>query len=235
MQIVGFLRGYFNMNENENEKKDLYENFKELSEKEPLENYAIEFKDNNSPILIAAPHGGNIELGTSTIAKRIAFQYYNYYSFKGMKKADNKNLHITSIVFDEPVFIEAVKNAATVIAVHGCSGDSEFVMVGGRDKLLISRTVNNLYRLGFAVKKPQDAYSGQARDNLCNLGKNKAGLQIEISKKLRDRLIANEGKIMNKFCYAVRLSIRETYNFRYRFLMYLKRIFITRFISNRLD
>lgn len=219
----------------QSEKKDLYDSFNDLQRGESPEHYRLVSMDFESNILIAAPHGGNIELGTSKIAREIAFRYYNLYCFEGMKSNAGKDLHLTSVVFDEPKFIEMVRKCNTVVSVHGCAGQSEFIMVGGLDKRLVTTLIRNLYMAGFPVKKPHDGYSGIARDNICNLGKNKIGAQIEISKALRTRLTKSKDGTMGRFVWAVRDAIDETYTYKHRFTMFLKRLVYTRFVKNRLS
>ncbi|TGZ37611.1 hypothetical protein EN805_34130, partial [bacterium M00.F.Ca.ET.162.01.1.1] len=60
-------------------------------------------KTNNKDILITAIHGGGIEPGTSELAKIISKKGdFNLYSFEGLLKSNNKQLHITSTNFDDP-------------------------------------------------------------------------------------------------------------------------------------
>jgi phage replication-related protein YjqB (UPF0714/DUF867 family) len=54
-----------------------------------------------SDVCIIAPHGGKIEKWTSEIATALAGDDYNLYLFEGLKRAKNRDLHITSSRFDE--------------------------------------------------------------------------------------------------------------------------------------
>jgi phage replication-related protein YjqB (UPF0714/DUF867 family) len=69
-----------------------------------------------------AIHGGKIEPGTSSLAKRIAGDTFNYYSFSGRKWRHNWGLHITSTAFDEPVALSFASSSAVVVTLHGCMG-----------------------------------------------------------------------------------------------------------------
>lgn len=55
-----------------------------------------------SNVLVIAPHGGNIEAGTTELTKLIAndnhYDYYSFYSFeKNMQKIYTSHRHITTI------------------------------------------------------------------------------------------------------------------------------------------
>ena len=81
---------------------DRYQNFNELSQNENA--YVVEQNlVPNSTWLIAAPHGGNIESGTTEIALAISHACSSsYYSFIGRKSLMDGDLHLTSHHFDEP-------------------------------------------------------------------------------------------------------------------------------------
>ena len=76
---------------------DRYQNFNELSQNENA--YVVEQNlVPNSTWLIAAPHGGNIESGTTEIALAISHaSSSSYYSFIGKKEPDGGDLQISSI------------------------------------------------------------------------------------------------------------------------------------------
>ena len=92
--------------------EDRYANFKELkaNEREGVD-YEICKRFISSAVAIIAPHGGKIEPGTSELAEGIAGADYTYYSFKGLKneKGANRELHITSSNFDEPIAVGLVE------------------------------------------------------------------------------------------------------------------------------
>ena len=65
----------------------IYKSYKELSERESKGiDYEIRYADVNSPVVIAAIHGGGIEPGTEELALAIANHKYSYYLFSGIKK-----------------------------------------------------------------------------------------------------------------------------------------------------
>src|SRR5690606_2706905 len=90
--------------------KDKYTSFEELrSHEEYNKTYRIELQKTQSETSVFAIHGGSIENGTSEIAKLIAGNQYNYYSFEGLLKTNAFSLHITSSRFDEPSALDMAR------------------------------------------------------------------------------------------------------------------------------
>ena len=82
---------------------DKYANYKELSAHQQIgKDYTIHIQYALPDIVILAIHGGRIEAGTSEIARGIAGERWSFYDFRGKKKKNNRDLHITSTCFDEP-------------------------------------------------------------------------------------------------------------------------------------
>src|SRR5689334_7740848 len=70
--------------------------------------FRIAFGDTNiSRCLLAAPHGGGIEPGTSEILRAVAdLGGWAWYEFAGFLRKGNKDaLHIASTEFDEPTLL----------------------------------------------------------------------------------------------------------------------------------
>ena len=89
-------------------------------------------KDNN--ILLTAIHGGGIEPGTTELARRVSnVGKYNFYSFEGLRKHNNDQLHVTSTNYDEPKLINMLEKSNETISIHGSSGDDPIVYIGGKD------------------------------------------------------------------------------------------------------
>lgn len=164
---------------------DKYRNFTELSMAET--EYKIEYRITDSPKLVLAVHGGNMEPGTTEVADAVANSYLNYYSFVSDKELDNSDMHITSSVYDEPMARTMAKQAKTVLSFHGAAGSEVVVYLGGRDIALGDRVARNLIKAGFAVATNLDpGLCGQDKGNIVNSGKTGAGVQFEISRGLRD-------------------------------------------------
>ena len=184
--------------------------FKELADREVEgQDYRIRVELRDAPVLIMAPHGGKIEPATSEIAEAIAGMDYSFYTFEGLKADGNSVLHIESHLFDEFCALQAVEKADIVVTVHGqIDQRDEFVMVGGLNDGLRSEIEPQLEAAGFKTRPPIEGLMGTDRMNICNRGKLKQGVQLEISRKVRDVLRANRDPLQT-FGNAVRKGIRH--------------------------
>ena len=169
--------------------RDTYSCFAELkNHEEQNKDYKISISDVESGITIIAPHGGKIEPGTSDIAKQIAAEGFNYYCFEGIKTEQNGRLHITSHNFDEPMAVQLISRSQIVVAIHACTGNEKFVYLGGLDNLLKDAIARKLNSRGIIVPKGHGRFKGLNPDNICNRGVNNKGVQLEITRGLRDDL-----------------------------------------------
>jgi phage replication-related protein YjqB (UPF0714/DUF867 family) len=186
-----------------------YQSFKELSDHEVEgQDYRIRFEMRDPTVLIMAPHGGKIEPATAEIAEAIAGMDYSFYSFEGLKADGNSVLHIESHLFDEPRALEAVRKAEVVITVHGqLNQKDEFVMVGGLHDRLQSKIKQQLETTGFQTRPPTEGLTGSDPTNICNRGKLRRGVQLEVSRKVRDSL-RNDRDRLRLFAKAVRRAIQ---------------------------
>ena len=168
---------------------DLYINFNELRNNERRDkDYRLYISDVGSAITIIAPHGGRIEPGTSEIARKIAGQRYNCYCFEGVKKENNGCLHITSHRFDEPMAVKMVSASRVVVSVHACTGNEKYVYLGGLDKVLKEMISCELKTRKIIVPEKHGVFQGLNPNNICNRGVNGRGVQLEITRGLRDEL-----------------------------------------------
>jgi len=139
----------------------------------------------HSPVLIVAPHGGMIEVGTSEIAHSVAGAEYSLFSFEGLKaKGANRDLHLTSHQFDHPECLAMAARSEIVLAVHGCLGES-LIHVGGLDTELTVRLARHLRADGFDVNAASEKYPGRHPLNICNRGSREMGAQLEVTYDLR--------------------------------------------------
>jgi phage replication-related protein YjqB (UPF0714/DUF867 family) len=194
---------------------DVYENFAELKQKENEGDdfFIFIFKKEESSTVIASPHGGAIEPGTSEVAKEIAKNDLSLAIFEGRKSSDNARLHITSTNFDEPRCMELIQEANNVIAIHGECSEEKVVFFGGLDQKLGEHLKEALTRYRYKVKTHENSnLQGISAANICNRGRRGVGVQLELSLGLRltffDSLTAkgrnkptNE---LNKFATAIR-------------------------------
>jgi len=189
--------------------RDKYRTFAELRENE-VENRDYRIRVSavaGSDVVILAPHGGKIEFLTSDLASSIAGVDHSLYAFEGAKADDNGELHITSSNFDEPRALALVAGCATVVTVHGLSGDTREIQIGGRDAGLRTRIAANLRKAGFKSRvETSGQFGGVDEDNICNRGTSGEGAQIEITAGLR-RLLRKDGERYAAFVDAVRRAV----------------------------
>lgn len=186
-----------------------HKSFRELANREVEgRDYRIRFEVRDPRVLIMAPHGGRIEPATAEVAEAIAGMEYSFYSFEGLKAGGNGVLHIESHLFDEPRALRAVEKADTIITVHGqVDWEEAFVMVGGLDDGLRSEIQRQLEAAGFQTRPPSEGLMGTDPMNICNRGKWGRGVQLEISRKVRDSLRASQDRLQ-ALANAVRKGIR---------------------------
>ena len=189
---------------------DKYSKFADLekNEKKGID-YRIEAIDRKSPAAIFAPHGGHIEPGTSQIAAAIAGDTLSLYRFEGLKSGrPHGDLHITSHQFDEPQGCKIAEGSTAVIAIHGRADgkDASTVWMGGLDQRLRIEIERELKEAGFAAISEGHDLPARHRDNICNKGSSKAGVQLEIPRTLRDKLEKNPD-LLRKFSDAVRAAV----------------------------
>ena len=148
--------------------------------------YNITVCPRDSQVAVIAPHGGLIEHGTSEIARAIAREDFNLYLLEGIKSAGNYDyLHLRSHFFDEPQCLALVGRCRFVVAIHGCKGAHERVLLGGRDAALKSQIANALSDARVTVKTSGHNFRATHRNNICNRGYSRKGVQLEMTHQLR--------------------------------------------------
>jgi phage replication-related protein YjqB (UPF0714/DUF867 family) len=141
----------------------------------------------NSAVAILAPHGGRIEGGTSAVARLIAGAEHGLYLFEGLRAANDNfdHLHLTSHCFDEPRCLDLIAGCDTVIAIHGYAAPGPDVLLGGRDERLKAELAPALAAQGLSVEIEGHAFPGLDPLNICNRGRTRQGVQMELSRTLR--------------------------------------------------
>ncbi len=187
-----------------------YRSFEELRWHEVEgRDYRIRIKMRDPRVLIMAPHGGKIEPTTATIAEVIAGDDYSFYCLEGLKAYGNSVLHIESHLFDEPQALEAVEMADVVVTVHGQRDQKEEkVMTGGLHTGLRLEIERQLEAAGFQSRPAPEGLRGTDPLNICNRGRSGRGVQLEVSRKVRDLLKEDAGRL-RLFAEAVRRAIRD--------------------------
>lgn len=186
---------------------DRYNTFAELAKKKREgTDWRVTSRDRQSRTLVAAPHAGRAEPQTGKIAKAIAGATHSLYLFETL----SPGLHITSHRFEEPRAIAQACRHSQVVTVHGCDNKrstSVDVFVGGLNVTLRDAVISELGRAGFAVTVDRRT-PGTAQRNICNRGSSGAGVQLEISRRLRNRLgDSRNASLLRMFARAVRRAI----------------------------
>jgi phage replication-related protein YjqB (UPF0714/DUF867 family) len=186
---------------------DRYRNFDDLAANERLGiDYCVRVEDRGAPLVILAPHGGWIEPGTSEIAEAIAGTDFSYYSFEALKNGPHGDFHITSHRFDEPKAIELVGKSQSAVAIHGRRDEGrEAVWLGGRAIALRGTIGAKLREAGFDAEC-NEKLPGLDRANICNRTLSGEGVQLELPRSLRRRLVS-DAHLFQVFCDAVRNAI----------------------------
>lgn len=170
-----------------------YPNFTALAQHEAEGfDYRILHRSGSSDLLIMAPHGGGIEPGTGDIADALAGSEHAFYCFKGLKKSGNRVLHITSNRFDEPLAERMLKEVQWVLTIHGCRDVAPVVWVGGRHLVRGDTIIDALRGIGIPARRCEDpGLRGLQPDNVCNRGRALIGVQLELSRGLREMLFSD--------------------------------------------
>lgn len=174
---------------------DKYESFELLSQNEKQDDdYKISFKKATSDVLLMAIHGGSIEPGTTELVDQIALEdNAAYYSFQGIKKRNNSDLHITSSHFNEPKALDLVSDSLYTLSFHGYGNDKEkHTYIGGLDEPLAERVRIELEKAGFSVSSASEDIEGEDKKNIVNKNKRKKGVQLEISTAQRKAFFTND-------------------------------------------
>jgi len=139
-----------------------------------------------SAVAILAPHGGGIEAGTSEIARAVAGSEFNLYLFEGIRVSGNyAALHLTSHRFDEPRCLSLLTACDHVIAIHGCRGEARQALLGGLDVRLKERIGDAIGGAGIETRLDGHRFHAVHPRNICNRGRRRAGVQIELTSALR--------------------------------------------------
>lgn len=189
---------------------DRYRNFTALdAEQRRGIDYCIRLQDRGTGIVVIAPHGGEIEPGSSEIAMAIARNEYSFCAFEGLRPGRlHRDLHITSTRFDEPQGLALIRAADTAIAIHGrVDGDNpQTIWAGGRADGLRDAIASSLVASGFHTTNIDGPLAGREAANICNRGVSGAGVQLEVPRTMRDNLRYDQ-TALQRFSDAVRQAL----------------------------
>jgi phage replication-related protein YjqB (UPF0714/DUF867 family) len=166
---------------------DKYESFAELAARETDgRDYRIRaLERKGSLVIVLAPHGGRIEIGTSELAELVAGAEHSLFLFEGLKPyGANRDLHITSHRFDHPRCLALASAHDVTLAIHGCRGESH-IYLGGLDVELTALLGKHLAFAGLTASVDRHCYPGRHPLNICNRSARGRGAQLEITYDLR--------------------------------------------------
>jgi len=195
---------------------DTYSCFNELKENEAEGSFNIRCESENlsSVYAIMAPHGGKLETGTTETSLAISREDLSIYIFNANKPSNNRTLHITSANFDEPQCEKMLGNVETVLAIHGArdpeAEPKERVWVGGNLRETFEIHLKKTLKPLDLLVEINSNFLGKEPKNICNRGTSQQGMQLELTKSLRDRLIIDK-ELLEKFSHAVRTAMKLTY------------------------
>jgi len=158
--------------------------------------FCVAFNDRNIVgCLLAAPHGGGIEPGTSEILHALTdLGGWAWYEFAGYLRNRNKAcLHITSTQYDEPTLLSLLPRTNFLLTLHGASNTQDnIVYVGGawedgRATLCAHINATTAAHGITAVDAPHPL-RGIEPTNLTNRGRSGQGIQLEFTRGARNLL-----------------------------------------------
>ena len=136
------------------------------------------------------------------MAALIAADDFSLYCFEGL--VSRRRLHITSSRFDEPRGLALVEVSDMPIAIYGRAdgGDPSTIWMGGLHVDLRDAVGEALMRAGFGASN-EHHMQGKHPNNICNRGRLRAGVQIELPRSLRNTFL-HEAGARQAFTAAVR-------------------------------
>jgi phage replication-related protein YjqB (UPF0714/DUF867 family) len=169
---------------------DKYPSYTELAkhEREGVD-FRVDVQDRHASVLVLAIHGA-IEPGSGRIADGIAGTDYNEYVFRSLKDENWEDLHVTSTHFDDPRALALAARSRICISIHGYREKTkDSICLGGGNRTATAR-VETALRADFPrieIDRGCLSLGGADPKNIVNRCRDQ-GVQLELSKSLRDRL-----------------------------------------------
>jgi phage replication-related protein YjqB (UPF0714/DUF867 family) len=137
---------------------------------------------------VIAVHGGAIEAGSGEMARQVAGATRGFYEFAGIRPSGNGALHVTSTFFDDPLLLDLLAGVDHCLSFHGFTGrpGAAATALGGLDTVMGDRIAAALTGAGFTVTAAASEIAGTNPANICNRTRSGRGVQLELSRALRE-------------------------------------------------
>ncbi|MGW2374057.1 poly-gamma-glutamate hydrolase family protein [Kitasatospora sp. NPDC001683] len=156
---------------------------------------------------VIAPHGGDIEGGTSELCLAVAGHHpadlaptpaagpvHDFWMFEGLRPSGNRALHVTSTHCDDTVARAMCAGSLNVLSLHGCTTataglepGARAVVIGGLNSTLRRYLMEEFAAAGIRAVNVSDEHelSGLDPANICNRSLLGTGAQLELTTELR--------------------------------------------------
>lgn len=168
--------------------------------------YSREVYYRGSRVAVLAIHGGDIDTGTSRVARHVAGKDLNLYIFNGWHGGSG-DLHVTAVHFDDPAAVFIATSSLLGVSIHAQTDRGDRVCVGGSNKAAAAAMAARLDAAGFPAESPCPRLPGVSPSNIVNRASD-GGVQLEITLRLLNRLERDPGDL-SKFSEAVRMAALE--------------------------
>ena len=167
--------------------------------------YSVEVYDRGAEVTVLAPHGGDLERGTSRLARSVAGADWNLYIFNAWLGRGSGRLHLTSANFDDPRALDLAGRSRIAVSLHGQAEKGRWVCVGGASEEAGRLVSEALEKAGFRTQFPCRRLPGRSPRNLTNRAAD-GGVQLEVSLPLL-RELDKGGEDLPEFTLAVRKGL----------------------------
>ncbi len=189
---------------------DKYPNYTEMAkhEREGVD-FFVDMAEPRAKILVLAIHGQYVEPGSDDVAEAIAGSDFRKYIFRANKNVNWGDLHVTSTHFDDPRAIDLAKGSELCVSVHGYKEPTKIAICLGGANIQAKTRVGEAIHRAFPEIIFDTACTEIGGTDPANIANRclKQGVQLELSKKVRDLLKADP-VAMAKFADAVRSAIQ---------------------------
>ncbi|MBN6033808.1 poly-gamma-glutamate hydrolase family protein [Amycolatopsis sp. 195334CR] len=174
--------------------------------------YARWFRHAGGTPVVLAPHGGQIEPGTSQLCRAIArASTCDYWLFEGLR--GERRLHVTSSRCDDPVALALCAGTDRALSLHGCiTLPREGVLIGGLDAEFGGIVHEELTARGIETLDAAEypTLAGRSPRNIVNRTRTGMGVQLELPLALRDAM-RGDSPLAQSFVDGVVAALRRVW------------------------